>query len=193
MFGLGAFFLRLFASGWLKRLGAALSDAFKYLVLHPMTAVALLAGLWGGWERHSATKWHHADDLAMGALSAVRTAQNQAVAIATAAKEKTDARNTQLAFDSDRSAADLHARYRAVVVQLARAQGAARRADLPGYAGGAQGSERPGASAVVPAGPGASDTIAISTSDGLICADNTARLQAVQAWAKALQSEGDVK
>jgi hypothetical protein len=69
MFGLGAFFLRLFASGWLKRLGAALS----YLFVHPMFAIALLAGMYGAWEHHDAAKWHRRADSETGAARVERS------------------------------------------------------------------------------------------------------------------------
>jgi hypothetical protein len=171
------------------RLLSGARGAATWLFAHPMTAVALLAGVFGAVEHHEAHRWAALARQRATTIAAIQTANATAIQQATAAKEAKDAYNAQLAAQSDHTAADLRTRYHAAVLQLAAAQSHARSADLPGNADAAQGRDGPGEGAGVPAGSAAGELanpLAISSDDALTCADNTARLQAVQAWAVAL-------
>ena len=170
----GAVPLRLFA--WAR--GTA-----TWLFAHPMAGIAALAAVFGAVEHHEADKWAGVARQRAATIASITSANSQAIQQATTAKEEQDAKNAKLAADGDRAAADLRGRYHAAVLQLAAAQGRARSADLPGRAASAQSRDRSGEGALVPAGPAA---LAISQDDALICADNTARLQAVHDWATAL-------
>jgi hypothetical protein len=171
------------------RLLSGVRGAATWLVAHPMTAIALVAGVFGAVEHHEAAKWAALARQRATTLAAIQAANASAIQQATAAKEAKDAYNAKLAAQSDQTAADLRGRYHAAVLQLAAAQSRARGADLPGDASAAQGSDGPGQGAGVPVGAGAgepADPLAISQDDALTCADNTARLQAVHDWAVGL-------
>ncbi|MDP9056402.1 MAG: hypothetical protein M3N34_03590 [Pseudomonadota bacterium] len=162
-----------------------------WLLAHPMTAIALLAAVFGAVEHHEAAKWAVIARQRATAIAAIQSANASAIQQATAAKEVKDVYNSKLAVAADRTAADLRDRYHAAVMQLASAQDRARSADLPGHADAATRSDRPGESASIPAGAnssaiGAAQPLAVSRDDALTCADNTARLQAVHDWAVAL-------
>ena len=147
----------------------------------PLVALCLVLAALLAVEHHNARKWAVVAKRDETALSAVKTAQALATKQATQAKELKDAQNAKLAVASDQAAADLRGRYHAAVMQLADAQRAARRADLPGHANPAQSSDGPGKGAFILADP-----LEISVPDALTCADNTARLQAVHDWALGL-------
>ncbi len=171
------------------RLLSGARGAGTWLFAHPMTAIALVAGVFGAVEHHEADKWAALARQRATAIAAIQRANASAVQQATIAKEAKDAHNAKLAVQSDQAAADLRGRYHAAVLQLAAAQDHARRADLPGNADTAAGSDGPGAGAGVSAGPDIAEPanpLAISRDDALTCADNTARLQAVRDWAVAL-------
>ena len=108
-------------------------------------------------------------------------AQMEATAKAYAAKIK-----TEKAYEAEREKADLAAddlgkQYRAAVLRYQAAQRAAGGADLPQPTQGAASGDGPGGPAVIPQG-----SILIPQDDALICADNTARLEAVRGWALGL-------
>jgi hypothetical protein len=161
-----------------------------WLLAHPMTAVALLAAVFGAVEHHEAARWAGVARQRATAIAAIQSANASAVQQATAAKEVKDAYNAKMAVAADRAAAELRNRYRAAVLQLANAQGRSRRSDLPGHADTAASSDRPGEGAGVPTGAEsveiAGAPLAVSRDDVLTCADNTARLQAVHDWAITL-------
>ncbi len=160
-----------------------------WLFAHPMTAIALLVGVFGAVEHHEADKWAALARQRAGAIAAIRSANASAIQQATAAKDAKDAYNAKLAVQSDRSAADLRGRYHAAVLQLAAAQDTARRADLSGDADAPARGDGPGEGAGVSVGSSSNGPVgplAISQDDALTCADNTARLQAVHDWAVAL-------
>lgn len=163
----------------------------SWVVTHPMTAIALLAGVFGAIEQRDAARWAAIAGQRSTALAAMRNANARATQQATAAKEEKDAFNAKLAAASDQTAADLRNNYHAAVLQLAAAQDRARSTDLPGHADPAPGSDRPSESAGVPVGAGVAeiglaDPLTVSRDDAMTCADNTARLQAVHDWAVAL-------
>jgi hypothetical protein len=181
------------AGGLLNKCAQAIWDAFKK---SPLIMFALLASIgFGGVKwRGEAVQTRRADkavvvavaqakraDVADAKVKAIKTAQVQAVAYATKAKDQTDARNHQLAATADRTATALRGQYHAAVMQLAAAQSRARAADLPIPTAGASSSNRPGAGAILLA-----NTVSITTDDALICGNNTARLQAVRGWAIGL-------
>jgi hypothetical protein len=169
------------------RLLSGVRGAATWLVAHPMTAIALLAGVFGAVEHHEADKWAGLARQRAASIAAIQTANSGAIQQATIAKDVKDAHNAKLAADGDRTAADLRDRYHAAVVQLADAQDHARRADLPGDADAAASSTGSGAGSGVPAGADElASAVAISRDDALTCGDNTARLQAVHDWAVAL-------
>lgn len=162
-----------------------------WLLAHPMTAVALLASVFGAVEHHEATKWAGVARQRATAIAGFQSANASAIQQATAAKEVKDAYNSKIAVASDRTAADLRDRYHAAVLQLASAQDRSRRPDLPGDAEATASSDRPGDSADVPARADSAEValaepLSVSRDDALTCADNTARLQAVHDWAVAL-------
>lgn len=127
-----------------------------------------------------------------GALSAERAgrqadrasyeqAQADATSAALSAKLKKDAENAQKAEQADSRYADLSQQYRAAVLRYQAAQGAARKADLPSLSESAESGDGPGGGSVFPVG-----SILIPENDAFICGENTARLQAVRAWAGSL-------
>lgn len=105
-------------------------------------------------------------------------AQETARTNALAAAAKKDAENEKKADDADTRYADLSARYRAASLRYAAAQSPAGRADLSETPKIAESVDGPREPAVIPAG-----NIIIPQEDALICADNTARLQAAHEWA----------
>jgi len=107
-----------------------------------------------------------------------KRAQMEATANAFAAKIKKEAEDAKKADAADARYADLSGQYRAAVLRYQAAQRAAGKADLPQSPEGPASSDGPGGFAVVPTG-----SILIPQSDALICADNTARLEAVRDWA----------
>ena len=108
-------------------------------------------------------------------------AQAEATANALSNKLKVETENAKKADVADSRADDLAARYRALSLQYASAQRAAGKADLPSPAQGAESSDGPGRPSLVPQG-----SILIPQADALICATNTARLEAVREWALSL-------
>lgn len=171
------------------RLLTGAQGAATWLFAHPMTAIALLASTFGAIEHHEADKWAMLARQRASSIAAIQRANIHAVQQATAAKEAKDAENAKLAADGDRTAAALRDRYHVAVMQLAAAQDHDRAPDLPGDADATKGSERPGESAIIHGESSTSEPyrpLVISRDDALICADNTARLQAVHDWAVAL-------
>jgi len=110
--------------------------------------------------------------------------QAQAAVDAYAAKIRKETEDAKKAEAADARADDLAARYRALSLQYASAQRAAGKADLPQSAKAPPSSDGPGGLTIVPVG-----SILITQADALICADNTARLEAVREWATALDAE----
>jgi len=177
--------LALPQAAWPLRLLRGARRAARWLLAHPLAAIALLAAVFGTIERREADNWANLARQRAATIAAIQSANARAIQQATAAKEAKDAENAKLAAVSDQTAADLRNRYHAAVVQLAAAQDRARSADLPGDATPPARRERPGDGAGISAGADDSQ-LAISRADALTCADNTARLQAVHDWAVAL-------
>jgi hypothetical protein len=113
--------------------------------------------------------------------SEYQRAQAQATASALSEKMKKEAEYAAKADDADTRYADLSGQYRATVLRYQAAQRAASGNDLPESAGTAEGSDRSGGGAVVSVGD-----ILIPQADALICAENTARLQAAHEWVTGL-------
>ena len=162
----------------------------NWLCAHPMVAIAVFASAFGIFEHHEAAKWGSLARQRGAAITAIQSTNAQAIQQATQAKEIKDASNAKLAADSDKAAADLRTRYRAAIVQLAAAQNHNRAANLPVDADTAPGGNGPGVSSSLsgddlPTTPDPA-SLAISQEDAVTCADNTARLQAVQQWAVGL-------
>ena len=107
-----------------------------------------------------------------------KRAQMEATANAFSAKIKKEAEDAKKADAADSRADDLAARYRALSLQYASAQRAARKADLPQSPESPASGDRPGGPSLIPQG-----SILIPQADALICATNTARLEAVREWA----------
>ena len=105
-------------------------------------------------------------------------AQLKATADAYAAKIKKEAEYAKKADAADARYADLSGQYHAAVLHYQAAQRAAGKADLPQSTKGAEGSDGSGGPPLIPQG-----SILIPQADALICADNTARLEAVREWA----------
>ena len=113
-----------------------------------------------------------------------RRAQQAALDIANAAKARKEAEYDAARREADARYDDLGGKYRALVLRKAAAdRRAAGGAGLPGTAPAAQGADRAGENPGVPAGGAAIATFVISDADALICAENTARLEAARAWA----------
>ena len=110
-----------------------------------------------------------------------RRAQAEAEVNALAAKIKKEAEDAKKADAADARFADLSQQYRAAVLRYQAAQRAAGSADLPQPTQGAASGDGPGGPAVIPQG-----AILIPQADALVCADNTARLEAVRDWALGL-------
>jgi len=110
-----------------------------------------------------------------------KRAQMEATANAFAAKIKKEAEDAKKADAADARYADLSGQYRAAVLRYQAAQRAAGKADLPQSPESPASGDGPGGFAVVPTG-----SILIPQADALICATNTARLEAVREWALSL-------
>lgn len=108
-------------------------------------------------------------------------AQAQAAVDAYAAKIRKETEDAKKADAADARYTDLSQQYRAAVMRYQAAQRAAGKADLPQSPEGPASSDRPGGLAIVPTG-----SILIPQADALICAENTARLEAVREWALSL-------
>ncbi|WBQ15050.1 hypothetical protein [Sphingobium yanoikuyae] len=109
-------------------------------------------------------------------------AQAEATADALSAKMKKEAEYAAKADEADARYADLSGQYRAAVLRYQAAQRAVGGTDLPGAAEATQSGDGSGGGAVIPAGD-----ILIPQADALICAENTARLEAVRAWALSIK------
>ena len=151
---------------WREAIGGAL------LIALAVTALLLHAARS---ERDAAIAGRAADRAAY--VAAQETARSNALAAAA----KKDAENVKKADDADARYADLSAQYRTIGLRYAAAQSAAGRANLPATAEGTESANGPSGPAVVPSGD-----ILIPQADALICADNTARLQAAHEWAVSL-------
>ncbi|KKW92702.1 hypothetical protein [Sphingobium chungbukense] len=113
--------------------------------------------------------------------SEYRRAQAEATANAIADARKKEAEDAKKADAADARYADLSQQYRAAVLRYGAAQSAARQTDLPVPSASPASSDRPGGPTIVPQG-----SILIPQEDALICANNTARLEAVREWTLTL-------
>lgn len=109
-------------------------------------------------------------------------AQMEATASAYAAKIKTEKAYEAEREKADLAAADLGKQYRAIVLRFAAAQRAGSGANLPQPAEASSRPDGPDRTAVLPVGQ-----LMIPQADALICADNTARLEAARDWALSLE------
>lgn len=148
---------------WREAIGGAslLALAVTALLLHAARS-----------ERDAAIAGRAAD------RSAYVAAQETARSNALAAAAKKDAENVKKADDADARFANLSAQYRAISLRYSAAQSVAGQSRLPAAAKSTESPDRPGGLAVIPQG-----SILIPQADALICADNTARLQAAREWA----------
>jgi hypothetical protein len=92
------------------------------------------------------------------------------------------------AKQADTDYSTLFNKYNSILVRYKAAQGAVSRPSVPLPSGSSGSGNGPGTSADVP-----SDTITILYSDAEICADNTARLEAVQTWALDLKKQNSAQ
>ncbi|SCW57174.1 hypothetical protein SAMN02927924_01446 [Sphingobium faniae] len=116
--------------------------------------------------------------------AAYAQAQAEATSAALSAKIEKEAEYAEKADEADARYADLSQQYRAAVMHYQAAQRQAGSADLPQPADAAESGNRSGGSAIVSVG-----SILIPEADAFICAGNTARLEAVRAWAVGLQAD----
>lgn len=158
--------LRLGRTYWREAIGGVL------LVALAVTALLLHAARS---ERDAAIAGRAADRAAY--VAAQETARSNALAAAA----KKDAENAKKADNADARYADLSVQYRAISLRYAAAQSVAGRTNLPAAPKGTESANGPGGLAVVPSG-----NILIPQADALICADNTARLEAAREWALSL-------
>jgi len=110
-----------------------------------------------------------------------KRAQMEATANAFSAKIKKEAEDAKKADAADARYADLSQQYRAAVLRYQAAQREAGKADLPQSPESPASGDRPGGPSLIPQG-----SILIPQADALICATNTARLEAVREWALSL-------
>ena len=108
-------------------------------------------------------------------------AQAKATANALSDKMRKEAEYAAKAEEADARYDDLSRQYRAAVLRYQAAQRAAGGTDLPGGAESAERADGPSQVAVIPVGE-----ILIPQGDALICAENTARLEAARAWALSI-------
>lgn len=108
-------------------------------------------------------------------------AQLEATAKAFAAKIKKEAEYEAEREKADTAAADLGKQYRSAVLRYQAAQRAGSGANLPQPAEAAARPDGPDRSSVLPVGQ-----LMIPQADALICADNTAKLEAARDWALSL-------
>lgn len=113
--------------------------------------------------------------------SEYRRAQAEATANAIADARKKEVEDAKKADAADVRYADLSQQYRAAVVRYQAAQGRAGKPDLRKTTEGSTSSDRSGGPTIIPQG-----SILIPQEDALICATNTARLEAVREWAQSL-------
>lgn len=108
-------------------------------------------------------------------------AQLKATADAYAAKIKKEAEDAKKTDAADARYADLSSQYHAAVLRYQASQRAASGTDLSQSSEATASGDGPGGPSLVPQG-----SILIPQVDALICADNTARLEAVREWALGL-------
>lgn len=169
-FAIGKFLLGGF--GLIKDAATAL---FSIIVRHPWQA-ALIAALVA-----CAVLWWRADrisdqrDRALATVDRMIEAQKKATAFAVRMKETFEKQNRSINDETDKSAADQRIVYRERVLRLKAPRCSTSNPNLPegGISEGADGSS---AEAV------------ILRTDALICADNTARLEAAHEWALKMQA-----
>ncbi|WP_443971898.1 hypothetical protein [Sphingobium sp. CR28] len=115
-------------------------------------------------------------------------AQKAAQALAAAAATKKENEHEAVRQQTDAALADLRERYRSLVLRKATADhGSAGSAGLPQNASASTGSDGTSRSARL-----SPETLIITQADALICADNTARLQNAQSWARVIMEKGDM-
>ena len=170
--------LLISAFGIVKKVASAVVEA---VMSHPReVAIAFLVVL--SWWLHRG--WNKTIDQ-RNAIAAeyatfkdiIRDRMAEAILEATRLKLEKEALNAQLNAKADKTAGDLRIVYRDRVLRRAGTHpGRAAETNLPG-ADVPEGGD----------GPGAGSGLFISTPDALICADNTARLKAVQEWAVSME------
>lgn len=167
--------LSLAPAGWLRLGGAA-------------ALLALCAWTW----RIDGLRGQHLAALARCRAQAAQQAEafaharQSAADLANAAKTRKEAEYAAARDASDDALADLRGRYRALLLRAAAAdRHPAAGADLPRPADSARGPDGTRADPLLPQGEDGR-TMVIDISDSLICADNTARLQAARQWAGTL-------
>lgn len=148
---------------WREAVGCALLAALAVttLLLHAARS-----------ERDAAIAGRAADRAAY--VAAQEAARSNALADAA----KKDAENVRKADAADARYADLSAQYRAISLRYSAAQSAAGHANMPAARQASESIDGPSGPSVLSSG-----SILIPQADALICADNTARLQAAHEWA----------
>jgi hypothetical protein len=155
--------------------GITFATCWRKLGLFGLLALAIAIQSWrlDDWRDQARTE-AAAHALTIGHY---RQAQDAAANLATEAKQKKESADETARQASDADYDVLRARYWAAIDKLRRQAASARPApgqpDLPGTSQATEGVDRSGNGA----------GISISEADALICADNTARLQAARDWA----------
>lgn len=157
---------------WLREAATAL---LGIILRHPWQA-GLIAALVA-----CAVLWWRADriadqrDRALATVDRMIEAQKKATAFAVRMKAAFEKANRSINDETDKAAADVRTVYRDRVLRLPAPRCSASNPDLPegGISEGVDGS---------------STEAVILRTDALICADNTARLEAAHAWALKMQA-----
>lgn len=171
--------------GW-QHIGAGL----KWLLAHPMAALALVLGIWGFVEHRAAAKWEGAY---RKLLSQTQSASKLAAANQAAVNHRPAAISAAIAERTDHEADD----YLSNAMAAARAYADAHRVRLAS-AGGAIRADLPRAGHPAPRDDGQGDAakldaIAISRADFDICTVNSGRLAKVYDAAQELIAAGVAK
>ena len=150
-----------------------LLDKFKLYIMGGLTiaVAALTIALYVTSSDLDACKAGRSADRASYQLASA-----QAEALALRQKHEVEMKYAQVAQQADENFRVLRDRYHANVVRYEAASRASSSSNLPGTSDASSGADRSNSDPVV----------SIPTNDAMICADNTARLQSAQEWARSL-------
>lgn len=109
-----------------------------------------------------------------------QAAQKEAEARAYQQKQRIERENNERAKKADQDYNDLLSKYNAALVRYRSAQRSASRSDLPRSSDSSESGDRPSESSELFEN---SEPVIIPFEDAKICAENTARLEAVRDWA----------
>lgn len=157
------------------QIAPAIAKHWKLIGVGVLVVALALTYAWGsaGWRKADQHKTAHEQT-----IRDYKTAQEQAQKKFDAQIAEFQAQNRRLNNEIDRKANDVAIVYRDRVIRLpaAPAQCAAGGSDMPAT-GAAQRGDSP-----------SGDSVLLTRSDALICADNTARLLQVKEWGEGLRS-----